>query len=137
MEFEIKEFFKWKDEYRVGIAQIDEQHKNLFDLVNRLYSAFSAKKTENDLDDVFSDLFAYTIKHFTEEEALLEQSNYENLKDHKQKHNEFIDKLKVFHRDAGTKKLAITYQLMSLTRSWLLDHIMYEDQLYREILIKD
>ena len=35
------EFLEWKDTYNIGVKEIDNQHRGLFDLISRLFTSRS------------------------------------------------------------------------------------------------
>ena len=64
-------FFDWKENYSVGIAKLDDQHKKLVSFLNDLYSAMKAGKGTDVLDEVLKGMVAYTKTHFVTEENLM------------------------------------------------------------------
>jgi len=97
METKTKEFYKWKDEYSVGIEVIDDQHKQLLKVINKLYTAFSLKKNNENLELFLNELSEYAKTHFKTEEQLFDLYNYKDKVNHVTKHKEFIDKITRFH----------------------------------------
>lgn len=123
-------FIIWKQEYSLGIENIDNQHKRLIDIINELYSAFMEKSTEEKLLDVLYHLLDYTKYHFSTEEQLLVSSSYEMMKEHIAEHEEFINKVNGFIEDYNNGKKSLTYKLMGFLNSWLVNHIQDEDKKY-------
>lgn len=69
-------FFEWKNEYSVGIAKIDGQHKALVGFLNELFEAMRAGKGKDALDAVMKNLVEYTKTHFATEENFMKQYKY-------------------------------------------------------------
>jgi len=64
----------WRDGFMINIPQVDREHKHLFDLVRRLeLSTVSATVDE---------LLDYVVTHFTNEQKLMEDSNYPGFPAH-------------------------------------------------------
>lgn len=61
-------FFIWKDRYSVNSVIIDNEHQNLFELINKLYRLFINKQHENEMSGILVDLVNYYTYHFAEEE---------------------------------------------------------------------
>ena len=52
---------EWSEDYVVGVAEIDEQHKHLFDIVNRLHKAVSEGAEQSMLGEILNELIDYTL----------------------------------------------------------------------------
>ena len=68
--------FKWKERYKLGIEEIDRQHKNLFDIGARVYDLAVLKDSYDHYDEIMSvlnELLDYTKYHFTYEEDLIKK----------------------------------------------------------------
>ena len=69
----------WKEEYKVGIDKIDEQHRQLFDKIEQLLEiAKSGDKRSNQQKcmEIIDFLVDYTVFHFNTEEALQRERKY-------------------------------------------------------------
>ena len=88
--------FEMKDEYRLGIAHIDEQHAKLFEIGGRAYKLlkdeYSVDKYDN-IVEIIEELKAYTIIHFRDEEEYMESIKYKRLFTQKMDHAAFIKKI--------------------------------------------
>lgn len=61
----------WSEKYSVNVAEIDAQHKQLLEHVNRLHAGVAAKIDKEDLRQLVLDLIEYTRFHFSTEERLM------------------------------------------------------------------
>lgn len=61
--------FTWSDSYSVGIPEIDEQHKALFDLMERLHKAIAARQGSAACIEILKELVDYTRIHFARSRA--------------------------------------------------------------------
>jgi hemerythrin len=128
-------FFVWKPEYSVGILKIDDQHKRLLDIINELYTAFTENKTKERLGEILKMLLDYTEYHFSSEEQLFVEAQYEKKSEHIEEHKDFVLTIKQFMQDYNNGKGAVTYKLMNFLRNWLINHIQVNDQKYAEKVI--
>lgn len=68
--------FYWKQEFELGIPSIDEQHKRLLDIGNRINELLTNHDdTDDNYDEihtVIQELKDYTVYHFKTEEDLFE-----------------------------------------------------------------
>jgi len=78
----------WKDEYSVGVKVIDDQHKELFRRVNKLFDDVSRGNVTTVLETL-DFLNSYVIYHFSAEEQLMAKANYPELESHKNEHEWF------------------------------------------------
>ena len=89
-----QEVFEWKEEYEIGVAEIDRAHKQLFSIVNRIINNFMEmdfEKNKMTCMEAIKYLKSYTIKHFAEEEAYQRSINYGGYKVHKKIHDNMRD----------------------------------------------
>ena len=70
--------FIWKDNYSVGNPEIDDQHRDLFNLCNQL----SESLTEKECKFIIMKLFKYTRLHFTAEEKLMKDLEFPLFVEH-------------------------------------------------------
>ena len=61
----------WKSEYETGITEVDNQHKQLVDILNKLYEAMAVGKGKDVLESIFNELTSYTLTHFSTEEKYM------------------------------------------------------------------
>lgn len=68
--------FQWKEEFSVDHAEIDTQHKRLFQLAGDLHAAMTEGKGKEALSKTLSNLIDYTKHHFACEERLMQLHDY-------------------------------------------------------------
>ena len=65
-------FLEWSEDLSVGVEAIDDDHRILITLLNRLYAA-SQKADEGKMtSEVLVDLAAYVVRHFRREETVMD-----------------------------------------------------------------
>jgi hemerythrin len=85
---------RWKDEYSVGVAAVDHEHKELIDLVNRLHEMIVAKRAKPDIADRLGDLLKGISAHFALEEKFMREAHYDELTQHKADHERLLDEIR-------------------------------------------
>jgi len=119
------ELIQWHDQFSVGVALIDEQHKQLFLLVNKLIHAVNTNKHSDVLDEIFQGVVDYTKFHFkTEEEIFKIHPQYET---HYHIHKNFTDKVAEMWRQAQVDSAKNAYLLLDSLITWLKEHILKTD----------
>ncbi|MCA1980735.1 MAG: bacteriohemerythrin, partial [Calditerrivibrio sp.] len=122
--------FEWKDEFSVGIKQIDEQHKTLISISNKFHNFLLDGKGASVIADVVKFLDMYVKIHFKTEETFMEQFGYPHTDEHKKEHAElvsFVDKLKtiVINGDVGQDDaIKLNIKLFQ----WYINHIGTSDK---------
>jgi hemerythrin len=120
--------FIWLDEYKIGNDIIDEQHKYLFDLANRIVAPYNDQQKTH--QNVMS-LYHYVREHFRDEEALMQQYDYPGYEEQVKEHEQLEKKLHEI--SAGILRGDIKKDdVMKFMRNWLLDHILGKDMLLGE-----
>lgn len=129
-------FLEWTNDYSVGSKKMDDEHKMIFSLVNELDDQMKSGKGYSALSYTFTAMKAYSVYHFSSEEALLEKSNYPLLQSQKQSHQDFIKRIQDFEEDVSNHEMDIASKVMIFLKSWWVGHIQNEDKKYAQY-IKD
>jgi len=123
-------FINWDSKYEFGIQEIDNQHKKLADLINKIYDAHNEGHGRDVLGSVFIDLVFYTKIHFNKEENYMEEANYPNLDEHRKLHRELTDQVHQLEQKYKSGDLNIDNKLLDFLKDWLTNHILKEDKKY-------
>jgi hemerythrin len=126
--------FTWNDSYSVKVALCDQQHKNLFDIINRLADAMRMGKGDEIVSKTVGELLQYTRTHFTQEEALLKRANYPQLAPHQEQHKKFVADVEGLLQQTREGRAANSIQVLNLLRDWLVNHIQRTDKAYSDCL---
>lgn len=122
------EVIGWDDSCLVGLDEIDEQHKVLFDLYNSLLSAYRAKdKVEGKsvVNHAFEEMTNYLEYHFSTEEKIWRRDE-SIFPEHRKLHSGFVKYvLQATVNDSDFESLGALLDFLS---TWLLDHIQTVDK---------
>lgn len=124
----------WQDCYSVGNQRIDQQHQRIVAMINQLGDAMESGTERQALMKILSDLAGYTKTHFGDEERLLEQCNYAELVEHRERHAALNRQLADFYRTFYTSTRPQTAEVMSFLQDWLYKHILEQDKRYTPFL---
>lgn len=119
---------KWQSDLDTGIDVIDDQHRRLVDMINKLHDA-QLNHDNKEVGEVLNDVIDYTISHFAFEESLLEEAGYEFLRPHRKVHELFVRRVQEY-ADRYRKGEDIADELVGLLSRWLLNHIRNDDAAY-------
>ncbi len=126
----MKNFIEWNDELSVGIEEIDEQHKVLVGLINRMHDAIHQRHGSDVVEGILAELAEYTRIHFAVEESLMRLLNFPGYEEHRDLHEELIDQMVDLQQKIAEGKHSIGFELMHFLKVWLSKHIMEEDMQY-------
>ena len=133
----MEQHFPWLPAYTVGIATIDEQHRQLVALINQLHNALLKRQSKEVMGEIIARLQEYTEVHFAYEEALLAQYDYPGYHSHKRVHEGMRAKVVALAEDHAAGRVVISLQVMNFLKEWLSTHILGTDQLYRDYLLQE
>lgn len=68
----------WKEEYRFGVKELDDDHIAICDLLGRLMKAIDDKEKKPVVGAIFGELHAKLNDHFRDEEQFLLKAGYPN-----------------------------------------------------------
>lgn len=124
---------QWKDDYRIGIQQIDEQHEKLFEIANRAYDILTKQIVVNKYDkviDVIEELREYTSYHFKTEEDYMLKIGYKRFLSQKVAHDEFIKKIYEVKLDnISDNEDKYLLDILEFVVNWISEHIIGADKL--------
>lgn len=132
----MKKLVEWTEELSVGIQEIDEQHKVLVDLLNRLYEAIIRQNDNVVIGEILLELYQYTVVHFSVEESLMRIFDYDSYDEHKKHHADLTRQVVELESKFKSGEITISMEVLSFLRSWLTNHILTEDKKYAPILLQ-
>lgn len=119
----------WEDKYNTGIDSIDEEHQNLFTMVNVFGMNMDKKKDYAMAIEMMNNLVHYTLTHFQREEVFMSISSYPEIGIHKAMHKEICFRLKSLEVGMKNEKEfeSVVDELLNMLSDWLKIHIVKED----------
>jgi len=121
---------EWNDSLKIGIPEVDNQHRELFRRINNLYESCRNGKSKEDLLRIIRFLDDYIIGHFLTEEGYMTTYKYPELPSHKRQHQEFIEEfsdLKKWFNSHSDEPLVAWGSANKLLRDWWINHITKVD----------
>lgn len=120
------ELVRWDDRFSNGIAEVDEQHRNLFMLVNRTYRAVVERANSAQVQEIVRALEEYTIEHFADEERYMTAARYPHFGVHKKIHDDFVERV-AQERGKLQAGFPLDLSIVHFLRDWLVEHILRQD----------
>jgi hemerythrin len=126
--------FNWDSTYSVKVKRFDDDHRQLFRLLNQLHEGMLAGRGQQVLQTVLDDLLRYTEKHFTAEETIMKTAGYAQLPAHIDQHRRFTGKIKDVSAKYKAGSIGMTIEVLDFLTGWLKQHIIGVDQRYSDFL---
>jgi hemerythrin-like metal-binding protein len=126
------EIINWKNEFSVGVKEMDEQHKKLLGMINRLVEEQHTLTDPKTIAELLTEMTDYAQVHFRAEEYLMAEYGYDQLDRQELQHQEFIDKTVSFYSAADLGPNILSVALLDFLGTWLINHILKEDMKYKE-----
>lgn len=127
---------KWNKKFSFNIRPIDQDHKSLFEVADRLQDQLLKKQKAAAILPTIDSLILYAKEHFDREERYMRRVNFPSYRAHKKMHGLFNDTvlgLSNLYKDNPEHvdpNLVLTFMI-----NWLSSHILKEDRQYVPYLL--
>lgn len=126
---------KWNSSLAIGIAVIDNQHKQIFEHLLALENSVAKRDPWHIVRFLLSQLAEYMKFHLAVEEAVLEIVRYPQQKDHFAAHARIMDQIAELEKQlqrSGTGE-----SLVNFFEDWFIRHVLSDDRQYADYVKKE
>ncbi len=113
---------RWQDSFNLGIADVDQEHKDLIDLINVVHQRAIDIDRRDTIDDALGQIFARVSAHFANEERTMLALEFPEYWLHRVDHERLLDQLSgfiaTFQRTHDLDATALAQRL----ESWFMVH---------------
>ena len=120
----------WKDELSVGIDEIDEQHKRLTLIINRMGEAMADGRSEELIGSIIDELVAYADTHFATEEKYFVKYGYPKAAEHEAEHAAFDKQIKEYQKAYARGEISSCSEVLQYLIGWFTTHLKGADHEY-------
>lgn len=132
--------FTFTNDCLIGVPEIDDEHKRLFELIGEVDDALKA-----DADSVsaamalINELKQYAVTHFAHEEAYMEKIHDPELERQQKEHAAFVGKINSYRLSDVNAETAreVILELLEYLSKWLMGHILGSDILIGKLEATD
>ncbi|MEO8502000.1 MAG: bacteriohemerythrin [Vicinamibacteria bacterium] len=120
----------WREDFSVGVPEIDDQHKELLSAMHRLADGVQARRSA-DVAATLEFLARYVVEHFETEEKLMQDSSYPFFPQHVHEHRTFagyFTKLRLEIESGGLDPTYEKFRIQLLMVDWLINHTTKTDR---------
>jgi hemerythrin len=128
---------EWNDKYGVNISLIDEQHKKLFEIINKAIIVNKHGKAAKDVLGILDEITEYALKHFETEERYMKEFNFPEYKTHRNEHIDFTNKSIDYKNRVLGGDFQVINEILEYLKQWLVNHIQVTDKKYIDCFKKN
>lgn len=85
---------QWKPEYSVGIESMDDEHRDMINLINTTYEKLEKNSAAEQIEDCLGEILSTISAHFALEERVMRRSQYAEYQAHKDDHEKLLDQIR-------------------------------------------
>jgi len=132
--------YVWTESLSVGVKEMDDQHKHLFDIANEVFLCATkpAAEREKDVHVLLDAIMDYTLYHVRQEEEHMREFACEDLV-HMGMHRWYEHRMKaLFDKASAAVRKGLTdadracIELARFTGDWHLEHVRKMDSRYTQ-----
>ncbi len=124
----------WDESCSVKIACFDDDHKQMFSIINRLHNAMLSSKGALVVPEIVTELIDHAQGHFSGEEAMMEKAKFPELASHRLEHEILLRQLEQFQQIIAAGKFVSSVTVAEFLDKSMMPHTKQTDQKYSEHL---
>jgi len=127
----------WTDELKTGVDDIDTQHKEIIDKINRLHEAVKEGRGREYIKEILDFLEGYINSPFSLEERYMADFNYprQAMMAHVRQHKDLTEKYRELKKEFSEGHMLVTTLLAKeILGLWWVTHIKNTDRLMANFL---
>ena len=125
---------EWDENYSVGVAAVDHEHRELIGLVNEAHDRLMRPGDADAVMDFLGEIFARISAHFALEEKLMRARNYDHYDEHKADHERLLDEIRDMMDDYEDGESFSEELLAQQLQAWFTGHFRSHDaRLHRRL----
>jgi hemerythrin len=120
--------FAWRPTYILGLAAIDDDHRQLLETASRVHAAIRRGDSNEEIARALALLAEYARGHFEREERLFRRNAFPLLGAHRRLHKRLLQEMLEKSQAARDPAMNMSPEFMAFLKEWVLDHILTEDR---------
>ena len=85
---------RWRPSFSLGVPSVDQEHREMIELINGVYRAFSGQTDADGIEAMLGEIHAAIGAHFALEERLMRAASYPEYAVHKQDHESLLEQIR-------------------------------------------
>jgi hemerythrin len=137
----MSEFLEWRHEWTLDIGQMDEDHRILAEMLNRIANSYgyahTRKRAEAGVEPpsqasllaLLDDFGRHVRKHFLREETFMRDISYPYLTSHKGEHDLLMaEYAELMRKIQATGTEYLDPHTLKMLKDWLIGHVLESDR---------
>ncbi len=124
----------WREEYSVGIASVDHEHREMINLINTVYDNLSSNASKGQIEDFLGEIYTKISAHFALEEKIMKTRRYDEYEDHKEDHEKLLDEIRDIMDFYETDDYFSDKDLADQLERWFSEHFRTRDARFHKHL---
>jgi hemerythrin len=118
---------EWRDEFKIGIDEVDFEHQELIELINASYNEAKNDGTNLAVLDSLGEIFEKISAHFALEEKEMRQLKYDQYEDHKEDHEQLLDSIRDIMDEYEENTILDEEDFGVRLKDWFVNHFSTKD----------
>jgi len=128
------QLLEWKDEYSLGIAEVDFEHRELIRLINDMLVQLDENDSREDTLNSLGEIHARISSHFALEEKIMRELRYKLYPEHKADHDRLLNEIRDIMDDYEDRAEFNREEFIDRLNHWFTDHFRTKDaQLHKHL----
>lgn len=126
---------EWRENFRIGIASVDHEHRELIGLLNLLYEVLQVDGEHDRVIEFLGEVHALISAHFALEERVMRERGYDQFAEHKAAHEDLLEEIREImdSYESGAYEHAIE-TLSKRLEAWFTVHFKTHDARLHKML---
>lgn len=118
---------EWRDEFKIGIEEVDFEHRELIELINELYGEIKMEDSTVAVMYCLEEIYAKISAHFALEEKVMRVLKYDQCKDHKEDHERLLDSIRDIMDEYMDDPTLDEEKFSDRLNDWFVQHFSTKD----------
>lgn len=118
---------EWRDEFKIGIEEVDFEHQELIELINELYAETKKENSAMAVMECLEEIFAKISAHFALEEKVMRDLQYDEYEDHKEDHELLLDSIMDIMDEYAADTRLDEEEFADRLNDWFVRHFSTKD----------
>ncbi len=118
------ELISWDNQFAIGIKSIDEQHKQIVQLLNVVYANFKQGKAKAEIKASLTEFINVITTYLQQQETYYKQFSYAKADECATEHKLFLQKINQFNKDYSANKIKFLDDIIEDIKQWIFVNVV-------------